>query len=84
MIAFTVAAMAIVIFFWLMYFNNLVASLSHQKNLASDNSAETQNQDFSFLQTMKNGTAVIFEFLGDKASGAFNFFKEPKEYIIKP
>ena len=86
MIIFTSAAMVVVIFLWLAYFNNLVASLSRPSNIAQsqDNGAEAKSQDFSFTETMKNGTAIVFGFLGDRVNDLVKLFEKPKEYIIQP
>lgn len=88
MILFTSIAMVIVVFLWLMYFNNLVASLSRPSNLAKaqpqDNATATKSRDFSFVETMKNSTAIVFGFLGDRFNDLVKIFEKPKEYIIKP
>ena len=86
MILFTSIAMVVVIYLWLAYFNNLVASLSRPSTLAQaqDKAVETKSQDFSFTETMKNGTAIVFGFFGDRANDLVKLFEKPKEYIIKP
>ena len=72
MVVFTVIIMIVVVYVWLGYFNNLIASLSGPQV------AETERvEGFSFWQTMRAGMAAIY----DNVSGIFS---APKEYKIKP
>jgi len=86
MILFTSIVMVILVFLWLAYFNNLVASLSRPSNIAQvqDNGTVAKSQDFSFAETVKNSTAIVSSFLRDRVNDLIKFFEKPKEYIIKP
>lgn len=73
MIASTAIAMALVVYIWLGYFNSLIVGFSQP---ALPQSSQVVRKP-SFLETMKAGTAAIYEVF----SGLVN---APKEYIIKP
>ncbi len=82
LIVFSLAAVFLVVFLWLGYFNNLVFSLSHPQ---SDQVAEAEkSEDFSFWMTMKSGVASIADFFGNIVSNIFSGFNQSKEYIIEP
>ena len=73
MIISTTIVMAVVIYVWLGYFNNLIARLSQP---VLPQSPEVVRKP-SFLETMKTGAAAIYEVFS-------RLVKAPKEYIIKP
>ena len=82
MILFTTVVMMVVIYVWLAYFNNLVASLS--RPVAARTPEMESRDDFSFGQTMKNGVAAVYSFLRDKLEGLIGILETPKEYLIEP
>ena len=79
MVIATILIMAIIIYFWLGYFGNIVSAVPGQA-VASNQQPETNSEKAStpgFFERMGNGLATI--------SHAFeNFFQAPKKYLINP
>ena len=75
MVGSTTVVIAIVIYIWIGYFNNLIFTLS------SPQEAPLQKTGgFSFLETVKNATAAVFDTVKGLAE---NILGQPGEYIIK-
>ncbi len=79
MFVLTSVSMAIVVFIWLGYFNNLVTGLSAPK--ADELSKEA---GFSFIESAKMSASVVYGGLVDKIHGLGNILNAPREYIINP
>lgn len=75
----TPVIMAVVIFTWLAYFNNIVANSMYA---AAENPQD--GSGFTFLQTMKNGAAVVYESFAGKLRGFGDVLSSPREYIVQP
>lgn len=74
--------MAIVIYVWLAYFNNLVAGFSESgQPVQADSGGEG---GVTFWQTMKNGLSVTFHGFTSGLHGLGNILQAPREYIINP
>lgn len=72
MVGAVIVFMIIVVYLWLAYFNNIVASSNTVPSVAG----ETRTS-FSFLDTMRRGTAVV----SDSLKGLFG---KSKEIVITP
>lgn len=72
MVGAVIVFMILVIYLWLAYFNNIVASSNEAPSVAG----ETRDS-FSFLDTMRRGTAVVSDSLK-------SLFGKPKDYVITP
>lgn len=75
MIGSATVIIAIVIYIWIGYFNNLIFTLSSPQEPPLQKIG-----GFSFLETAKNAVAAVF----DTAKSLIgNIFSQPREYIIK-
>lgn len=79
MIISTVVIMAVVIYVWLGYFNNLIASFN--RPLAE---VPSEGAGFSFWSSLKSSAALLYNGLGDKLHAFGDILKTPREYIIQP
>lgn len=79
MFVLTSISMAVVIFIWLGYFNNLVTGLSTPKT-----EELSKDAGFSFIESAKMSAVVVYGGLVDKIYGLGNILKAPREYIINP
>jgi len=79
MIASTVIIMAVVIYIWLAYFNNLIASFSQPQPVASADGA-----GFGFWSSLKSGAALLYSGSADKLRAFGEILKAPREYIVQP
>ncbi len=70
--------MLLVVYFWLAYFNNLVATFS-----SAPPTAQEGKIGFSFAQTMKNGTAILYEAMIHKATALGRFIAAPQNITIQ-
>ena len=68
-----------VVYVWLAYFNNLVAGLE-----APPREIGQGESNFSFLETLKKGAAVIYDVFSEKLLGLGKILEKPREYIIQP
>ena len=79
LVGLTAIVMVGVVYVWLAYFNNLVAGLN-----APGTETGEQVAGFSFLETLKRGTAVIYDVFSEKLHVFAKILEKPKEYIIQP
>lgn len=63
---------------WLAYFNTLIAPPAPP--LPQPSAAD----DFSFWQSVRSGTAFLFENVSDEMKRFFEFLQAPKNYEIAP
>ena len=75
MVGSTTVIIAIVIYVWIGYFNNLIFTLSSPQE-----SPLQKTEGFSFLETAKNAAAAVFD---TAKSLVENVLSRPGEYIIK-
>lgn len=75
----TAIVMVIVIYLWLAYFNNLIVGFAQPQLQELQESSE-----FTFWQTMKNGTAILYQGSIDKIRDFGEILQTPREYIISP
>src|ERR1700690_1254962 len=80
MILSTIIIMVMVIYVWMAYFNNLVAGFSQAQQPSAGSSAG----GFTFWQTMKNGTAILYRGLSGAFHSLGNILNSPREFIVKP
>ncbi len=78
MFATTLVIMMVVVYVWLAYFNNLVGGFNEPQAAASPEGS------FTFLESLKNGTAVIYQTFNDKLRAFGQILASPREYIINP
>lgn len=78
LVAASVLCMVIVVFVWLKYFNTLVEPVT------APPSPEGESQGFSFWQSAKNGTALLYEAFLGKIQSLGEILSAPRSYIIKP
>lgn len=78
MFATTLVIMVLVIYVWLAYFNNLVGGFNQSET------ATAPQGSFTFWQSMKNGTAVIYQTFNDKLHAFGQILASPREYIVNP
>ena len=76
----TITIMIIVIYVWMAYFNNLVAGFSQTQQAPASPTAG----GFTFWQTMRNGTAILYRELTGAFHSLGNILNSPREYIVKP
>lgn len=76
--------MALVIYVWLAYFNNLIAGFSSGQAQSVASSAAEPASSGSFLETAKNGLASLYQIFSDKIHSLGQVLQSPREYIIKP
>jgi ABC-type thiamin/hydroxymethylpyrimidine transport system permease subunit len=77
--------MVAVLYVWLAYFNSLLADAGSPaviSTTAGEPSAVAA--EVSFLETMKRGTAVLYENVAGAVSQIGEVLKGPREYIVKP
>lgn len=81
MIIASILIMAVVIYVWLAYFNNLLAGLSQP---AENAAAAPQDSGFSFWQSTKSGAVFVYGALSDKLGALGDLFQRPREFIVEP
>ena len=74
----TAALMIIVVYFWLAYFNNLLAGISQPVAVDSD------AQQLSGTASSESAGESISTQVGNLFSGIANIFRSPQQYIVKP
>lgn len=81
LIASSAVVMILVIYVWLMYFNNIFesANLNESEIVLSPNSPQK-----SFVDTLKRGTAVTYGNIAGVFSWVVDSLGSPQEYIVKP
>lgn len=72
--------MIIVIYIWLIYFNNLVARETRETVPV----AATQDENPGFWGTMQRGSAVLYHNIVGGIEWLGQAFRAPREYIVKP
>ena len=80
LIVLTVVIMVGVIYVWLAYFNNLVASFSQSQPVGQVQAAPGN----TFWEAAKNNLANLYGIFTDKVRALGNILQAPREYIIKP
>jgi len=76
--------MVVVIYIWLVYFNNLITAFSRPiSDIGQPNSAASSGST-SFWQTIKGSVANLYEIFTDKLHALGDILNAPREYIIKP
>ena len=78
----TSVIMIVVIYIWLMYFNNLLSAASAPivENTPTEKSAPVSNQGISIMDRVGS----IYHAFIDKIGSLGNILTTPKDYIIKP
>ncbi|MCR4328719.1 MAG: hypothetical protein NUV53_04390 [Patescibacteria group bacterium] len=74
--------MLVIVYVWLMYFNNIVASVSDTSTDVAEN-VPTESHS-TILSTMKRGSAVVYQNIWGSIQWVAGALQSPKEYIIKP
>ncbi len=82
MIVLTVVIMVVVIYVWLAYFNNLLASVGQPQ--VADNGASTGTAGGNLVDAVRNGTAFIYGSFVNAVHALSNVFQTPRQYIIRP
>jgi hypothetical protein len=77
LILITVVSMMIVVSVWLKYFNNLVIGVNNNPTVDG-------GSGFSFFETMKEGTAFLYDSLAQKMTGLGEVLNAPRNYIVSP
>jgi hypothetical protein len=80
LVVLTIIIMAGVIYVWLAYFNNLVASFSQPLPLGQVQASP----GITFWDAAKNSVANLYGIFTDKLRALGNILQAPREYIIKP
>lgn len=73
-------SMAVIVFFWMKYFNSFVAPAGTQQRQAEQNT----EQSFTFWDTFKAGLGTVMEAAGKNLNFIVNKIGQPKSYDIKP
>ena len=90
----TAIIMVIVVYFWVAYFNNIIAGISGpaiaQNEPAQADTTQTAQQDgtpqsdSNIWQNMQNGMATIYTQFMNGARGLGNILQAPRQYIVSP
>lgn len=92
----TAVVMVIVIYFWLAYFNNLIAGVSQPapvaENLAAENAVPMQTQaqtsagggSVGTWDSFKSAAAFIYGEFMNVAHGLSDILQAPRQYIVNP
>ncbi|MBU6500497.1 MAG: hypothetical protein KGJ89_01555 [Patescibacteria group bacterium] len=84
----TIVIMVVILYVWLAYFNNLMASVSNQGENIADTSgspaAARTSSGSTFLQSVKNSPAFIYNIFTNSISFLGGILQSPREYIVKP
>ena len=82
----TILIMFVIVYFWLGYFNGLVASVAQVP--VADSEGQPQSQQSSgesgFFQNMKNGMAMVANDLAGAPQWLTNALQSPRQYNIQP
>ena len=80
LVASTSVIMVVVVALWLAYFNTLLTSFTPTPP------PEVINEEagFTFLETLGNGAAVVYQSVGDAIGRAVSFITAPRSYLITP
>lgn len=84
--------MAIVIYVWLAYFNNLIIAGLSKSAVPYASSGQVPAESLpgagagstSFLQTLKDATANLYNIFGGALRALGNILNSPREYLVKP
>lgn len=74
----TACIMAVIIYVWLAYFNNLISGIARGETSAP------KEEDFSFWNSVSNGTAMLYNNFWNSAQGLGKILQTPREYIVQP
>ena len=80
LVATSIIIMVIVVYVWLMYFNNLVARGTEEAAPV----AATQEETPGFWGTMQRGSATLYYNIMGGIEWLGSAFRAPREYIVKP
>lgn len=91
-IAIAAVVMVAVIYVWLAYFNNLITAGFSKSTAPYASSGQVSAESppgagagsTSFLQTLKNATANLYNVFGGALHALGNILNSPREYIVKP
>ncbi len=83
MIVTAIMIMAIVIYVWLGYFNNLIASVN-QAPVAEDGASPSAPNGPGIGAILKNNAAFVYETFMNALRGLANILQAPRQYIIRP
>ncbi len=81
LIAVTAIVMVAVVYIWLGYFNGIVSGGARSEIVPP---SESVDGSLAFWQTMKNGTAFIYNILSDKLHFLGQILQTPRDFIVKP
>jgi ABC-type uncharacterized transport system permease subunit len=73
-----------VVYVWLAYFNGLIVGISYTASGEHQQPEQAQGTNMTFFTTMKNGTAIIYNFFDDKIQSLGKILESPRDYIVKP
>jgi len=79
----TLVIMVVVIYFWLAYFNNLVAGISSPQ-VAQNGNDVGPAAGSGFSDAVKNASALVYGRFMDVAHALGNILQAPRQYIIQP
>ncbi|RJQ28637.1 hypothetical protein C4571_03135 [Candidatus Parcubacteria bacterium] len=77
-VVFSTIAMALVVYVWLAYFNNLIG------NSVAPASNEPVQEEPTFFDAVRRGSAILYEGFKGKIQDLGGILKAPREYIIQP
>ncbi len=81
LVAVTIVLMAVVIYFWLIYFNTLLAGVSQP---APANPVAASGGDIGLWQRLQNGFVFIGSQFQKMAQGLSSILAAPRQYIVNP
>lgn len=84
MIVATVVIMGVVIYFWLAYFNNLVAGIDQSTVAENVSSSAATASGPGLGESLRNGIASIGNVFMGIVHGLANIFQAPRQYLITP
>lgn len=84
LIGLSLIVMVAVVYVWLAYFNGLIAGISLNTTEPHSQPASAHGNNTDFFTTMKNGTAIIYNFFDDKLQSFGKILEAPRDYIVKP
>ncbi|MBI2623264.1 MAG: hypothetical protein HYW65_01655 [Candidatus Liptonbacteria bacterium] len=79
LIAGSAVAMVVVLYVWLVYFNNLLADAGGARTAGAG-----EETGASFWATMRRGSAVLYDNVADAFGRIGELLKGSREYIVKP
>lgn len=82
LVASVVVIMTIIVFFWIAYFNSMIAAITESSTQSP--SVEETAQGVDIWHQFTGGMGLIYSQFSRAAQGLSDIFQAPRQYIVEP